>query len=91
MHGPLLGIMSTESQEALPTNEDETDPRNTEEGKRDFDCLGQMVKQDTIEQRCRDESSEKAGEEEDTTHEASSHIRIPVWSLCLGCQLDAAS
>jgi hypothetical protein len=40
-----------------------------------------MVNQNTVEQRCGDDSSEKAGEEEDTTYEASSYIRIPVRSL----------
>jgi len=40
-----------------------------------------MVNQNTIEKRCGDDGSEKAGEEEDTTDEASGHIRIPVWSL----------
>ena len=66
----------------MPTNEDETDPRNTEDWKRGFDCLGEMVKKDAVEQRCGDDCSEEAGEEEDATHEASSHIRIPVWCLC---------
>ena len=40
-----------------------------------------MVNQDTIEQRCGDESSEKTGEEEGSTQDARSHIGIPVWSL----------
>ena len=40
-----------------------------------------MVNQHTVEQRCGDESGDKAGEEEDTADQAGSHIRIPVWSL----------